>query len=167
MSSARAVCKCVVIGGKRGVGETWVLRSGRQLSSQKFVLTPSLSACWCRRSSGNTHAIVLLGPRQAFSYVARAVAWAYQTPGTQPMGRAGEYSGCGVVWCGVVWCGVVWCGVVWCGVVWCGVVWCGVVWCGVVWCGVVWCGVVWCGVVWCGVVWCGVVWCGVVWWWLH
>ena len=45
-------------------------------------------------------------------------------PGTQPVGRAGEYSGCGVVWCGVVWCGVVWCGVVWCGVVWCGVVWC-------------------------------------------
>ena len=84
-------------------------------------------------------------------------------PGTQPVSRAGEYSGCGVVWCGVVWCGVVWCGVVWCGVVWCGVVWCGVVWCGVVWCGVVWCGVVWCGVVWCGVVWCGVVWCGVVW----
>ena len=63
-------------------------------------------------------------------------------PGTQPVSRAGEYSGCGVVWCGVVWCGVVWCGVVWCGVVWCGVVWCGVVWCGVVWCGVVWCGVV-------------------------
>ena len=61
-------------------------------------------------------------------------------PGTQPVSRAGEYSGCGVVWCGVVWCGVVWCGV-WCGVVWCGVVWCGVVWCGVVWCGVVWCGV--------------------------
>ena len=101
MSSARAVCKCVVIGGKRGVGETWVLRSRRQLSSQKFVLTPSLSACWRRRSSGNTHAIVLLGPRQAFSNVARALAWAYQTPGTQPMGRAGEYSGCGVVWCGV------------------------------------------------------------------
>ena len=72
-------------------------------------------------------------------------------PGTQPVGRAGEYSGCGVVWCGVVWCGVVWCGVVWCGVVWCGVVWCGVVWCGVVWCGVVWCGVVWCGEVPCGV----------------
>ena len=37
-------------------------------------------------------------------------------PGTQPVSRAGEYSGCGVVWCGVVWCGVVWCGVVWCGV---------------------------------------------------
>ena len=23
-------------------------------------------------------------------------------PGTQPVGRAGEYSGCGLVWCGVV-----------------------------------------------------------------
>ena len=63
---------------------------------------------------------------------ARALSSGGFAPGTQPMGRAGEYSGCGVVWCGVVWCGVVWCGVVWCGVVWCGVVWCGVVWCGVV-----------------------------------
>ena len=79
------------------------------------------------------------------------------------MSRAGEYSGCGVVWCGVVWCGVVWCSVVWCGVVWCGVVWCGVVWCGVVWCGVVWFGVVWCGVVWYGVVWRCLVWRGVAW----
>ena len=25
-------------------------------------------------------------------------------PGTQPVGRAGECSGCGVVWCGVAWC---------------------------------------------------------------
>ena len=41
-------------------------------------------------------------------------------PGTQLVGRAGEYSG--AVWCGVVWCGVVRCGVVWCGVVWCDVV---------------------------------------------
>ena len=47
-------------------------------------------------------------------------------PGTQPVSRAGEYSGCGVVWCGVVWCGVVWCGVVWCGVVCSAVLWCGV-----------------------------------------
>ena len=37
-------------------------------------------------------------------------------PGTQPVSRAGEYSGCGVVWCGVVWCGVAWCA--WRGVVW-------------------------------------------------
>ena len=29
-------------------------------------------------SSCNTHAIVLLGPRRAFSNVARALAWAYQ-----------------------------------------------------------------------------------------
>ena len=29
------------------------------------------------------------------------------TAGTQPMGRAGEYSGRGLVWCGMVWCGVV------------------------------------------------------------
>ena len=36
--SARAVCKCVVIDGKRGVGETWVSRSRRLLSSQKFPL---------------------------------------------------------------------------------------------------------------------------------
>ena len=38
MSSARAVCKCVVFGGKRGVGEAWVSRSRRLLSSQKFPL---------------------------------------------------------------------------------------------------------------------------------
>ena len=38
-------------------------------------------------------------------------------PGTQPVSRAGEYSGCGVVWCGVVWCGVVRCGAV--RAVWC------------------------------------------------
>ena len=38
MSTMRAVCKCVVIGGKRGVGETWVYRSRRLLSSQKFPL---------------------------------------------------------------------------------------------------------------------------------
>ena len=37
--SARAVYKCVVIGGKRGgVGETWMSPSWRQLSSQKFPL---------------------------------------------------------------------------------------------------------------------------------
>ena len=29
-------------------------------------------AAWCRRSSYQTHAIVLLGPRRAFSNVARA-----------------------------------------------------------------------------------------------
>ena len=33
------------------------------------------------------------------------------TTGTQLVGRAGEYSGCGgVMWCDVAWCGVVWCG---------------------------------------------------------
>ena len=48
-----------------------------QPSSSRY--TPSLSACWCRRSSCNTHAIVLLGPTRAFSNVARALAWAYQT----------------------------------------------------------------------------------------
>ena len=38
MSSARAVCKCVVIGGKRGVGETWTSPSRRLLSSQIYPL---------------------------------------------------------------------------------------------------------------------------------
>ena len=44
MSRARAVCKCVVHGGKRGGGETWMSRSRRLLSSQKFPLY-SLSLC--------------------------------------------------------------------------------------------------------------------------
>ena len=34
-------------------------------------------------------------------------------PGTLPMGRAGEHSGCGVAWRGVVWRGMA-CGVVFC-----------------------------------------------------
>ena len=40
---------------------------------------PSRSACLCRRSMCNTYAIVLFRPRRAFSNVARALAWAYQT----------------------------------------------------------------------------------------
>ena len=36
--SVRTVCKCVVIGGKRGVGETWMSPTRRMLSSQKFPL---------------------------------------------------------------------------------------------------------------------------------
>ena len=86
VSSACAVCKCVVIGGKRGVGETWVSRSKRCCHPRSSRCTPSLSACWCRRSSCNTHAIVLLthaivllGPRRAFSNVSRTLVWAYHT----------------------------------------------------------------------------------------
>ena len=80
MCRACAVCKCVVIGEKRGVGETWLSPSWRLPSSQELPLySLSLSACWCRRSSCSTHAIVLPGPRRAFSNVARALAWAYQT----------------------------------------------------------------------------------------
>ena len=57
-------------------------------------------------------------------------------PGTQPMGRAGEYSGC-VVLCCVVLCCVVLCCVVLCCVVLCCVVLCCVVLCCVVLCCVV------------------------------
>ena len=38
VSGARAVCKCVVIGGERGGGETWMSPTRRLLSSQKFPL---------------------------------------------------------------------------------------------------------------------------------
>ena len=38
MCSARAVCKCVDVGGKRGVGETWRSPTRRLLSAQKLPL---------------------------------------------------------------------------------------------------------------------------------
>ena len=38
VSSARAVCKCVDIGGKRGVGETWRPPTRRLLSAQNLPL---------------------------------------------------------------------------------------------------------------------------------
>ena len=46
-----------------GVGETWLSPSWRQLPSQKFPLysLSFRSACLCRRSSCNAHAIVLPG----------------------------------------------------------------------------------------------------------
>ena len=67
------------------------------------------SACWCRRSSCNTHAIVLFGPSRAFSSVARALVWAYHTlmdssmtwcTNSVPSVWGLEQS----VVCGVVWC---------------------------------------------------------------
>ena len=72
-------------------------------------------------------------------------------PGTQPMGRAAEYSRFGGVWCGVMLRGVVWCGEAWSGLEcnkvkwewerseleWIGVEWSGVVWCGGLWYGLV------------------------------
>ena len=55
------------------------LALGDRSYSRSPRCTPSRSACWCRRSSCNALAIVLPGPRRAFSSVARALAWAYQT----------------------------------------------------------------------------------------
>ena len=55
------------------------LALGDRAYSRSSRCTPSRSACWCRRSSCNAHAIVLPGPRRASSSVARALAWAYQT----------------------------------------------------------------------------------------
>ena len=78
MCCVRAVCKCVVLGRKeRESGEPGRHPPGDCLHSRSSRCTPSLSACWCRRSSCNTHAIVLPGPRRAFSNVARVLAWAY------------------------------------------------------------------------------------------
>ena len=70
---ARAVCMCVGPGGERGSREDLV----GSPYSRSSRCTPSRSTCWCRRSSCNAHAIVLPGPRRAFSSVARALAWAY------------------------------------------------------------------------------------------
>ena len=79
MYSARAVCMCVDVGGKRGVGETWRSPTRRLLSAQKLLLH-SLSLRLL------VQAQLLLHPhhravwaRRAFSNVARALAWAYQT----------------------------------------------------------------------------------------
>ena len=74
--SARAVRQCVVIGGKRGSrGKPGCYPLGDRRHPRSSRYTPSLSACWCRRSSCNTHTIVLPGPRRAFGNVARALAW--------------------------------------------------------------------------------------------
>ena len=51
----------------------------RRLSSQNFPMHFLSLACWCWRSSCNIHAIVLPGPTRAFSNVARASVWVYQT----------------------------------------------------------------------------------------
>ena len=95
---ARAPCVSVRFTAERGEsgkprghppGDCYQPRSSR--------CTPSLSACWCRRSSHNTHAIVLLGPRRAFTNVARALAWAYQTVmDSLIMWRMNSVPACGV-----------------------------------------------------------------------
>ena len=86
--NGRAVCivrvpcvsvRLLAVRGGGGVGETWMSPTRRILSSQKFTLHSLSLRLLCRRSSYNTHAIVLLGPRRAFSNVARALAWAYHT----------------------------------------------------------------------------------------
>ena len=77
---ARAPYVSVWLLAERGVlGKPGCHAPGNCCHPRSFHCTPSLSACWCRRSSCNTHAIVLLGPRRAFTNVARALAWAYQT----------------------------------------------------------------------------------------
>ena len=77
--SVRTVCKCVVLGGNRGKGRPGGHPLGLCCQARSSCRTPSRSACWCRRSSCNTHAIVLFGPKRAFSNVPRDLAWAYQT----------------------------------------------------------------------------------------
>ena len=75
------VCRAKVCRPRQGEGESGrpgQFASGDRAYSRRSRCTPSLSACWCRRSSCNAHATVLPGPRRAFSIVARALAWAYQ-----------------------------------------------------------------------------------------
>ena len=79
---ARAPCVSVWLSAERGVaGKPGCNTLGVccHLRSSRCTPSLSLSACWCRRSSCNTHAIVLLGPKRAFSNVARTLAWAYHT----------------------------------------------------------------------------------------
>ena len=75
--------RCVYVFGcgaeGEGAGGTWSSPPWRRFSLEELVLYPlSLRLLVrCRRSSCNTHAIVLPAPRRAFSNVARALAWAY------------------------------------------------------------------------------------------
>ena len=76
----RVVCNCADVARKeREPGEPGREPPGDCLHSESCRCTPSLSACKCRRSSYNTHAIVLPRPRRAFSNVARTLAWPYET----------------------------------------------------------------------------------------
>ena len=77
---ARAPCVSVWLLAERGgSGKPGCHPPGDSCHPRRSRCTPSLSACWCRRSSCNTHAIVLPGPKRAFNNVARALVWAYQT----------------------------------------------------------------------------------------
>ena len=73
MCSVHTVCKCVVFGRKWGKGRPGGHPPGLGCQPTSSRGTPSRSTCWCKRSSCKTHAIVLFGPRRAFSNVARAV----------------------------------------------------------------------------------------------
>ena len=79
MLCARRVYVCRPWWREGEPGRPGRLALGDRPYSRSSRCTPSRSACWCRRSSSNAHAIVLPGPRRAFSSVARALAWAYQT----------------------------------------------------------------------------------------
>ena len=77
---ARAPCASVWLSSKEGKsGEPRCHPLGNSRHPRSFRSTPSLSACWCTRTSCNTHAIVLPGTRQAFGKVAHVLPWAYQT----------------------------------------------------------------------------------------
>ena len=78
MSRARCVRVCFMR-RKAGMGRPGGPPPGHGCQPTSSCGTPSHSACKCRRSSCNTHAIVLFGPTQAFSSVARALARAYYT----------------------------------------------------------------------------------------
>ena len=140
--------------GKGESGRPGEFAPGDRAYSRSSRCTPSLSACWCRRSSCNAHAIVLPGPRRAFSSVLWCVVLCCAVLCCVALR-------CVVVWC-VVLCCVVLCCVVLCCVMLCCVVLCSVALCCVaLWC-VVLCCVVLCCVVLCCVVLCCVVLCCVV-----
>ena len=150
MSCARSVYACRSWRREGEPGRPGRHQLGDRPYSRSTRCTPSRSACWCRRSSCNAHAIVLPGPRRAFSSVARALAWATGTVWTPrrrgggipcpargalctPGGPAALRGSAGLlpiapvlpVWCAVVWCGALRCGPLGC-VIWCGVPCCAV-----------------------------------------
>ena len=72
----RALCASVFRKGRRaGRGRPGGSPPGHRSWPRGSCGTPSLSACWCRRSSCNTHAIELFGPNRASSSVASLNSW--------------------------------------------------------------------------------------------
>ena len=80
--AAWALCASVFHAAEGGNREETWRPLGHGCLPRSFRRTPSRSACWCRRSSYNTHAIVLCGPSRALSSVAQGGGGRKKIPDT-------------------------------------------------------------------------------------